>query len=364
MILTASDVEGLLHNDSAKSRVNVLDKVAIHYEDEKLTTRETEIAEQIFRLLMKDAEMFVCTALAERMKLNPNVPRDIMLHLANAHADIAMPVLQYSPVLSDADLVYIVEGSRELSKLQSIAQRDKVSNRVSGALIETHYPEVVTELLHNETATITGATMEQVMQDFQHEESVLTALASRAQLPAMVVDHLMQHASNQVTAALKKRFGKEAIKPVETSANQLQESTLMQLLARTPDIDDLRPLVHQLHSDGRLNAALIMTTLCRGYINFVRVAVAKLADIPLRNAIKLLSDKGDLGVHAIYVRSQMPQSMYQAVRVLLLISHELEEQGILPGSQAYANAAVEKLLAHSQQMEIENLPYIMALLRQ
>ena len=56
--------------------------------------------------------------------------------------------------------------------------------------------------------------------------------------------------------------------------------------------------------------------------------------------------------------------MAEPVKVLMQIAGELEAEGIAAGSGAYANSAVERLMAISQEQEIENLPYLMALIRQ
>lgn len=363
MVLTQSDVESLLRNDSSNSRVTVLEKVAAQYNVSGLHEREVIIAEQIFRLLMKDAEMFVRTSLAERLKDNPTVPRDIILHLANEHADTAAPILSCSQVLSDADLIQIIESTRELSKLQSIAKRPKVSTRVSGALIETSYPQVITELLSNEKAEIAPVMLEQVVKDFGSDEPVMIAMASRTHLPAPLVDRLMKQANSNVAKELKKRYG-DAAKLVEKESSAVQEDTLMHLLERRVNEVEIEALVHQMYEEERLNASLIMTALCRGHLDFVRAAIARLASIPTHNATKLLSDRGELGVRAIYTRTQMPESMYGAVSLLLAVAHDLEDAGIKAGTQAYANAAVERLMYHPHAKDVENLPYIMALIRQ
>lgn len=363
MVLTQSDVESLLRNDSANSRVNVLEKVAAHYNSSELHDRELIVAEQIFRLLMKDAEMFVRTALADRLKDNPTVPRDIILHLANEHVDAAAPVLSCSQVLSDADLIQIIESTRELGKLQSIAKRPSVSSRVSGALIETSYPTVITELLTNAKADITPSMLEQVAKDFGNDEPVMMAMVTRPPLPAPLVDKLMKQASANVAKELKKRYA-GAAKLVEKESNVIQEDTLMQLLERRVNEVEIEALVHQMYEGERLSPSLIMTALCRGHLDFVRAAIARLASIPTHNATKLLSDRGELGVRAIYTRTQMPESMYGAVSLLLGVAHDLEDAGIKPGTQAYANAAVERLMYHPHAKDVENLPYIMALIRQ
>ncbi len=362
MILTPSDVEALLKDDSAESRVGVLEKVSGHYNAGRLSEREGLIAEQIFRLLMRDAERLVRGALAMRLKANPGVPRDIVLHLANDHHEVATPVLSASSVLSDADLIQMIESTQEIIKLNAIAGRPLVSSRLSDALIDTRYPEVISSLLANDGASISETSLSSICSEFAAEESVMMAMAARAHLPAALVDRLMQQASASVTKALKKNYQFGAAL-VEKAAHAVQETTLAQLLSKPVSDKDMAQLCAQMHTEGRLNASIIMTALCLGHLHFVRHALAKLADIPVSNATKLLGDKGELGVRALYTRTQMPDSMYGAVSLLVAIAHELEAQHIMAGSQAYANMAVERLLTHPRAKDVDNLPYIMALLR-
>lgn len=343
--------------------MGVLEKVSEHYNKASLSDRETLIAEQIFRLLMKDTEQFARAVLAEKLKENPVLPRDIVLHLANDHADVSTPVLSCSAVLSDADLIQIIEATQEIAKLQAIAGRENVSTRVAGALVDTSYPNVITTLLGNEGASLEIGTLEKLVQDFAADDSIMLAMAARANLPATLVDRLMQHASTAVTKTLQKHH-KVGVKLVEKAVSSVQESTVLQLLERNVSEKDIADLVQQMYTEGRLNASIVLSAVCRGHLGFVRAAIAKLAGIPVSNATKLLGDKGGLGVRAIYTRTQMPESMFGAVNLLLRIAHELEGSNIAPGSQAYANAAVERLLTHPQAKEVDNLPYIMALLRQ
>jgi uncharacterized protein (DUF2336 family) len=143
VILTPMDVQRLLNDDSSDSRASVLEKIALNYNGDQFKGRERDIAEQVFRLLMKDVALRVRETLAERIKDNINVPRDIMLHLANDVESVANPVLIHSKVLSDADLVSIVEKSHDMGKLLAITKRDAVSPRVSEALVETRYAQVM-----------------------------------------------------------------------------------------------------------------------------------------------------------------------------------------------------------------------------
>ncbi len=206
MALSQEDVDLLITEGSADARVNVLEKISSHYTNKTFHEREFMFAEQIFRLLMKDTEIKVRQALAQRVKNNPDIPRDIVLHLAKDVEQVAMPVLEMSQVLSDADLIQIIDNSRGIGKLIAIAKRDRVSDRVSHALVETHYPQVVKSLLDNSEAHISDQDYAKILEDFSHEEVITHTLAGREQLPFHIVEKLIHHVSENLAAQLEEKY--------------------------------------------------------------------------------------------------------------------------------------------------------------
>ena len=118
--LTEADVARLLDDPSTEHRVDTAKKMAQGFNEESLSASEREMAEDIFRLMIKDAEVRVREALAQTLKENPTVPHDIALKLANDVVSVALPMLQFSEVLSDTDLVEIVK-SQDVSRQVAIA---------------------------------------------------------------------------------------------------------------------------------------------------------------------------------------------------------------------------------------------------
>ena len=358
--LTQDDVERLLKEDSADARVNVLEKISDNYANKAFGEREFMFAEQIFRLLMKDTEVRVRQILAERVKDDPDMPRDIILHLAQDVDDVSVPVLEASKVLSDADLIKIAESSREVSKLVAISKRDRVSTRVSHALVETSYPQVVKTLLDNEGADIADQDVESIANDFNQEEAVTEALVKRANLPLNVVEKLVNHVSDSIAEQLKEKYNIDATQAEQEARERI---TIELMSAHTSD-EEIEAMIDQMIAHDRLSPSIIFSALCHGYVRFFEIALAKLAHIPVTNAHKLVHDKGAHGFRGIYQKTGMPESMYGAVRALLDVTLDLQEKGEQAGTDHYTNMAVQELLTRSNQNEIENLSYIIALVRQ
>ncbi|MFZ4124812.1 MAG: DUF2336 domain-containing protein [Rickettsiales bacterium] len=363
MILTASDVERLLKDDSAEARLDVLNKVSSNYNDKKFVESEREVAEQIFRLLMKDAHLKVRENLAQRIRENPEMPRDIVLHLANDHERVSLPILEASQVLSDADLINIIDSSREVSKLLAISKRPQVSGRVSDALVDTNYPDVVSSLVTNEGADISPRTYDRILDEFSRESAVMDSVITRANLPVAVVEKLISHATEAVAIELKRKY-KLSDEQIRKDTAGTREDTTLRMLEQEDNPQAIEALVTQMAQEGRLTPSIIMTALCRGQHHFFVTARAVLARIPVTNAQNLVTDKGGLGFKALYERTEMPESMYDAVRLLLTVVQELDGGDAVPGSLLYANRVVERILARAGDQEVANLPYLMALVRQ
>ena len=110
MSLSGVDVQRLLHDPSPASREEMAAKIARAYGAEGMNPQERTLAGEIFRLMLRDAEWRVRRALAENLCHNPDVPADIARTLAADMTEVSVPFIEASSVLTDADLVQIVEA--------------------------------------------------------------------------------------------------------------------------------------------------------------------------------------------------------------------------------------------------------------
>ncbi len=128
--------------------------------------------------------------------------------------------------------------------------------------------------------------------------------------------------------------------------------------------EEIAATVAQMLKHDRLSPSIILSSLCRGHLRFFETALAQLANLPIVNARRLVRDRGPLGFQAIYHKTGLPESMFQAVRILLHVVLETDHATATPGSQNYSNQLVQTILVHAGNEDIENLSYIIALVRQ
>ncbi len=123
----------------------------------KLDARELEHVFAIIESLVEQAETHVRCKLSEHLSARNDVPHDLLLYLAGDEIDVAYPVLVWSKLLTDDDLIGLVAKHARDHHL-AIAQRAEIDPMVSEALVQTDDKEVVVTLLSNDEAQFSDDT--------------------------------------------------------------------------------------------------------------------------------------------------------------------------------------------------------------
>ena len=360
--LSNSDVSRLLSDPSANVRAATAVKVAAEFDQGDLSANERRIAEDIFRIMVRDAEVRVRQALSQQLKESHALPHDVALTLARDVDHVARPILEYSEVLTDADLVEIVHTQSSAKQL-AVARRQKVSAEVADALVETNNEEVVVTLVGNNGADLTERSLQKVIDNFGDHDAVHQPLVHRASLPVTVAERLV----TLVSASLRDHLvSHHELSPAVASDLVLQsrERATVSLLTPGSEIADVERLVEHLHCNGRLTPSLILRALCMGDLSFFEAAIARLAGIPIVNARILIHDRGDLGLKSVYAKAGLPQTMFRAVRVAVDVARETDYDGNENDRERYSRRMIERILTQYADVGADNLEYLLAKLSQ
>ncbi len=183
-------------------RAMLIEQIAESYADGTLTATQRRQAEDLFRTAIYDGEALVRSVLADSLKRLTQVPRDIVLSLANDEAQVARPILRTSPLLGEDDLVPIArEGSR--SHRLAIAERDALSPNVAQALCDARDPMVIRRLLANEGAALPEALLHAILDTLGDVAGIVDAMARRRLLPVSVASRLARETARGYAAALR-----------------------------------------------------------------------------------------------------------------------------------------------------------------
>ena len=364
--LSQADISRLLSDPSPRTRAETTSRIAAQFDARALSPSERRIAEDIFRTLVRDTEVLVREALAAHLKSTPDLPHDVALALARDVDTVALPVLKFSEVLTDEDLLEILRG-QEPAKQVAIAQRPGVSERVSEALVETGNEVAVAHLIGNEAAAVSEAALDRVIDRYEHCAAVGDSLVRRPNLPPAI--------SERVVSALAERLRNYLVLKHDLSPDmasnlilQARERATMSLVEYGSTDTELENLIEQLDHNGRLTASLLLRALCVGDLNFFERAMAKLVALPLKNVRILIHDKGMLGLEPLYLRAGLPESLYSAFRAADALVVETEYDGGLNDRQRYIERILQRLLTKfedpAERIAADDIEYLMAKLSQ
>ena len=155
----------LARDKSKQSRSVLVAAMNDLYSDEEqlLSDQDRAIMLDIIRRLIHEVETSVRRTLAKHLATRADAPEDLIATLANDKIEVAHPILVKSDVLKDPELIEIVQH-RTMEHQVAIAVRSSISEQLSDALVETDNEKVVTTLLSNQGAAISGSTMNHLVE--------------------------------------------------------------------------------------------------------------------------------------------------------------------------------------------------------
>jgi uncharacterized protein (DUF2336 family) len=361
--LGQADVDRLLADDSPTVRAEIAGKVAQAFTVGAFGDEERKIGEEIFRRMIHDAAVSVRQALAENLKKSKDLPRDIAMALARDVDAVSLPILGGSAVLTDDDLLQLIDRVNHAGKL-AIAGREQVSPVVSDKLVSSDDAPVVATLFSNPGAVVTGATMERAVARVGSDEHVQGALVRRHDLPITIAEKLVA----LVSANLRDYLVTHHELPADMAADLIIESRERATTALLPEgsdnSQDSERLVAQLYQNGRLTTSLVFRSLCLGDISFFESSVALLAKLPIVNARLLIHDEGPLGLKAVYKQSGLPAGLYPAFRIAFDTVREVRYDGEAHDRERLVRRVLERMLTRYEDFEPEDLDYLLRKLDQ
>ena len=126
--------------------------------DDEQVAQYDEVLCQLAELVEVEARTHVAKLLAPLDR----APGNVVNKLANDSIDVAAPLLEFSNVLSDDDLIDIVSNQSEAHRV-AIAGRNNVPERVGDAIVEHGGATSVSRLVSNNTAELGRETIEKLV---------------------------------------------------------------------------------------------------------------------------------------------------------------------------------------------------------
>jgi len=364
--LSDDDILKLIRSPFEK-KIDITKKIAQYYKAGGFDEAQMMNAAKMFRALVKDTEIEIRKTLSEAIKDQVNIPRDIIMSLAYDVQEVSMPVLQFSDVLTDEDLIEIVDSSEDAAKQIAIAKRNNVSAIVSDALINTHNDKVVGSLLKNEGAAVSSDGYNKIAEDFSQNEAVLSAMIERESLPVTVVETLASRISDTIYKKLAEKH-KDVFHAMDYVLKKSQEVATMRVIGlkiSDGEYYQFTKLMEKLKVSYDLAP---IYALCMGNINIFEVNIARTTKTPVLNIRTLIQDPTNRGFKVLYERAGLPQDFYQATEVLITVLREMLKDKEVFVSGLFLTKDTAALLVNKitkivgEEKTINNIDYLISLI--
>lgn len=357
VVLSPADVQRLIQEPSEETRAVTVQKVAGHLDRINLLAEERKLAEEILRIFADDAAFQVRFAVADSLKVSPNLPRDIANKLARDVEEISLPIVELSPIFEDDDLINLIR-SGEVARQVAVARRKSVSRRVSTVMVNEAAEQAVAALAENDGADIAEHDMSYMLERFKDSEIIAAGLAQRKKVPARILEYLVAKVSEQIRQRLLARFPQSARAQADAIINQGRERVTIKLLGHDRPDSELQDMVKQLIDNKRFSESLLLRSLCTGDVRFFEMAMATAAGVPIKNARVLIHDKGEHGLLALAERAGIKKGFVPAFVYALQIAQETQLDDEPADLERHRKKLMERILSNPQGMSDEDVDYL------
>jgi uncharacterized protein (DUF2336 family) len=310
-----------------------------------LSAEDRAAAEGALLMLLDDASPLVRQAMAEVFARSSEAPAAIVQALSLDQPSVALPVLEHSPLLIDADLVDIVAtGNCEMQC--AIARRLKLPASVCAAIAEVGTAAAALELIENAYAELAPFSWDRIVERHGHLAAIRESMLVLEDLPAATRAALVAKLSETLAQFVVARNWLSADRAGRVTSEARDRSTI-NIAARSRG-EDISGLVRHLRATGELTAGLILRALLSGNLELFDSALAELSGLPKTRVSALLHDRGGASLRALLQRAGLPESTFAAFHVALESCHEGGFVDNVKDAVRLRRRMVERVLTHCE----------------
>jgi uncharacterized protein (DUF2336 family) len=310
-----------------------------------LSADDRVAAEGALLMLLDDPSPLVRQAMAEAFARSTDAPAAIVRALSADQPTVALPMLEHSPLLIDADLVDIVATGNDEVQC-AVARRIALPVSVCAAIAEVGCAAAALELIENPHAELAPFSWNRIVERHGHLAAIREAMLVLEDLPAATRAALVAKLSETLAQFVVARNWLSADRADRITIEARDRSTI-NIAARSRG-EDMQGLVHHLRVTGQLTAGLILRALLSGNIELFNHALSELSGLPQARVAALLHGRTGAGVQALLTRAGLPESTFAAFRVALEAGYETGYVDTPRGAARLQRQMVERVLTHCE----------------
>ena len=349
-ILTKEDITRLSLHPDAETKSGTVQKIGVYYNDKNITEKGRQIAESIFRIVVRDVELKVREALSESLKNSKKIPHDIVKALINDEESVSLPFIKYYSDLSHEDIISIIEA-QNVNKQKAVAMRKNLSEDISHYIAEKCPEEVIGVLISNETAKIQEKTYNLIVDRYPDSETIKRNMVYRSELPVSIIERIV----NSLSEELQRRLIIMHNLPNDIASDiveQVKEKATLKISEEYSSDKQIEELIHQLYTSNRLTSTLVVRSICMGDLKFFEYALVYLSNTPIIEVRKILFNTSmDFMIRNLLRKAYIPKTMFPAVFSALKVIKDIRFDYKKNDSKTFAHKVIERILSYGSAGE-------------
>lgn len=310
---------------------------------------------------LDDASVKVRAALAYGLLRSDKAPRVIMLALAKDAPVIARAVMQYSPVLLDADLISLLDEA-PTEALIALPDREKLSERVVRAIISCERRDLTSALLKRKDLHIPADILEDLAAEAGKDAKLRGQLLARVDLPAHARLVLVEQSA---AAMMKMRIVKGAIAPQRLK--RLMRDAVDGAAGRIGEREAAAGnagYASALKQDDRINTRLLLSAMVSGQVLFFAECLSQLCDMPAPKIFTLLGNGPRAALNALFARCGMAEALRNLLARIVIQARTADLADDVSARFFVVTSLIEELIIEHQGEIPEDLQVAFAYLNE
>lgn len=340
--LSEDDIRILVRHPDPEKRAYAAQRICHTVRKSVLSESEMRLASDLLKFMAKDAVDMVRRTLAITLKNSSDLPRSVALKLIADVDNIAIPIIENSPVLTDEDLIEVLKSSAA-AKITAVARRPKVSGNIVRAIVRYGDSRAVATVAANDGALIDAETAEDILDFYYDDDLIKDAMISREDLPNSIMEKLITMVSEEAAVILKQKHNIDDRKAVDI-ASRARERASLELVHENQPEKELREFSLHMSQMGRLTPSFLIRAIGLGRMSVVKHSLAVLAGITSNKAGLMMYDTGPFGLASLCKQSGLDDLSIRIIRAGCAIYRDLEISGIEYDANYFQTLMLERTL--------------------
>jgi uncharacterized protein (DUF2336 family) len=301
---------------------------------QRQSDRVKEITYEVLEALVRDQAVKIRKIVADTLKSMPDAPPEIVQFLArDTELSVSGPLLRYSPLLTDEDLLDLVRQMPIPGAMRAIAQRKGLSAAISDEIGASNDVDAITALLGNTSAQIREDTLDLLIDRAPAHKAWHRPLVDRPRLSDNAARKLARFVAQDLLQRLKARSDLksdtiQALQATVLARMEVEGGGEAPAGAEEQAQDKLMEEARRLNAAGKLTESILVDALIGGRTGLVHAGLAVLAEQPLSLVDKILSSHSPKGITAIVWKAGL--SMRFSVRLQSVVARIPTTQTLKP----------------------------------